>query len=198
MAPPSTEPGSCSRLSWADEVEAVEASPSATRAIPFELPPLAATAHAALVLQASCLDPDAEPFIGFPGGSEARLHLSDTKGSFSGSEHSLSACGKVPARPRRLRRRRRPRGVIGAEQRPSSPPPQRRLASIVVHPPRMSVEPDADGFRAVESSRRWRRAPAPRRPVPADLVGKCFNCFAGDHIKAEWQIAPSHPSASTA
>lgn len=42
--------GSCSRHSWADEVEAKEASHSAGRSFPYELPSLAAAAHAALVL----------------------------------------------------------------------------------------------------------------------------------------------------
>jgi hypothetical protein len=53
------EPGSCSRLSWADEVKANEASRGAASPTGFNLPPLAATAHAAFMLQASSLDPDA-------------------------------------------------------------------------------------------------------------------------------------------
>lgn len=65
-------------------------------------------------------------------------------------------------------------------------PPPRRLASIVVHPARMSAEPDTEGFREVHSRWRWRCATAPAsRPVPADLVGKCFNCFAEDHVRAD-------------
>lgn len=68
---------------------------------------------------------------------------------------------------------------------PTPPPSHRRLASIVVHPPRMSVEPDADGFRPVQRRRRWRRVAEPRRLVPSNLIGKCFNCLAGDHVCAE-------------
>jgi hypothetical protein len=47
-----------------------------------------------------------------------------------------------------------------------------RLMSIVVHPARMSAEPDADGFRKVESRRHWRRAADSHRPrpVPPNLV----------------------------
>lgn len=66
-----------------------------------------------------------------------------------------------------------------------SPAPAPHLESLVVHPPRMSVEPNADGFRAVQSRRCWRRIAAPRCPVPANLVGKCFNCLSGNHVKAE-------------
>ncbi|XP_066322578.1 uncharacterized protein [Miscanthus floridulus] len=62
---------------------------------------------------------------------------------------------------------------------------QEKLKSVVVHPARLSVEPDADGFRKVESRRRWRRAaPASRaRPVPHHLVGLCFNCLGKDHVR---------------
>jgi len=73
-------------------------------------------------------------------------------------------------------------------RRPSmQPPPKypRRLASIVVHPTRMSVEPNEDCFKQVHSKRRWRRAVTPRRPVPSYLIGKCFNCLAGDHVRAD-------------
>jgi len=45
---------------------------------------------------------------------------------------------------------------------------------------------DADGFRTVVYRRRARdEARLPRRPrrlVPADLVGRCFNCLATDHV----------------
>jgi hypothetical protein len=71
----------------------------------------------------------------------------------------------------------------------ATPAPQlepRRVASIIIHPPRMSVQPDADGFMEVQSRRRWRHAPEPRRPVPPNLVGKCFNCLAEDHVRADY------------
>lgn len=40
--------------------------------------------------------------------------------------------------------------------------------------------PDADGWYA-KGSRRARQVHRPRRPVPKDLRGKCFNCFSPDH-----------------
>lgn len=49
----------------------------------------------------------------------------------------------------------------------------------------MSMAPDAEGFRQVRSRRRWRRVASPRRPVPSNLVGLCFNCLAGDHVHAD-------------
>lgn len=47
-----------------------------------------------------------------------------------------------------------------------------------------------EDFRPVMSHRCWRRVAALWRPVPLDLVGKCFNFFAGDHVKADCM---SHP-----
>ncbi|CAD6234888.1 unnamed protein product [Miscanthus lutarioriparius] len=47
------------------------------------------------------------------------------------------------------------------------------------------MAPDAEGFRQVQSRRRWRRVASPRRPVPSNLVGLCFNCLAGDHVHAD-------------
>lgn len=88
-------------------------------------------------------------------------------------------------RRRRGRRNRRGRA-------PEVPPlphvqPSRPVGSpaAAAHPPRMSTEPDVDGFREVHSRRRWRRTTAPRRPVPASLVGKCFNCLIESHVKAQ-------------
>jgi hypothetical protein len=66
------------------------------------------------------------------------------------------------------------------------PSPLRRLASVVVLPTHMSVEPDADSFRQVQSRRRWRRVDAPRSLVPSILEGKCFNCLATDHVRADY------------
>jgi hypothetical protein len=186
------ESGSCSRVSWADEVEADEASLGVATPSSFNLPPLAAAAHTTMVLHSSSLDPDAEPFVGSPGRSGGKLSFSDSEASFDSEASAASGRGKAPQRPRKQRRRRRHRPrrdnrvVEGARRPPSAPPEQpRRLASIVVHPLRMSLAPDAEGFRAVESRRRWRRAPVPRRPVPANLVGKCFNCLSMNHVKAD-------------
>lgn len=82
------EPGSCSRLSWADEVEAEEASLAAMSPAGCQLPSLAAAAHATLVLQGSSLNPDAEPFVGSPGGFTVRLNFSDSEASLSDLEAS--------------------------------------------------------------------------------------------------------------
>jgi hypothetical protein len=63
--------------------------------------------------------------------------------------------------------------------------PPTRLASVVVHPAHLSAELDSDGFCEVHIRRRWRRPPKEEgRPVPADLVGKCFNFFATNHVCA--------------
>ncbi|KAG2649711.1 hypothetical protein PVAP13_1NG128738 [Panicum virgatum] len=64
----------------------------------------------------------------------------------------------------------------------------RRSSSVAAPPSQMRGDPlvDADGFRTVVYKRRARgdtRLPRrPRRPVPADLVGRCFNCLATDHV----------------
>ena len=47
---------------------------------------------------------------------------------------------------------------------------------------------DAEGFQLVVNKHRLRselrqpRRPPARRPVPADLIGRCFNCLASDHV----------------
>ena len=47
---------------------------------------------------------------------------------------------------------------------------------------------DAEGFQLVVNKHRLRselrqpRRPPARRPVPADLIGRCFNCLAFDHV----------------
>lgn len=73
-------------------------------------------------------------------------------------------------------------------------PPSQRLASVVVHPPRLSGQADADGFREIVSRRRWRRRRRPRlntrRSVPRGLEGKCFNCLSTDHVKALCRSLP--------
>ncbi|KAG2653811.1 hypothetical protein PVAP13_1NG409857 [Panicum virgatum] len=60
-------------------------------------------------------------------------------------------------------------------------------------PPRLRSTPfvDADGFQLVVSKRNLRclrsgfcrvQPPPPRRPVPADLVGRCSNCLSFGHV----------------
>ncbi|CAD6222371.1 unnamed protein product [Miscanthus lutarioriparius] len=112
------EPGSCSRHSWADEVDEEETARSAGRSALFEFPPLAAATHASFVLQASSLDPDAEPFFASPGGSE-RLHFTDSEASFGDSDAPPSSghgrCTIV--------------GVGGASRRRGAPCPPTWLAN---------------------------------------------------------------------
>lgn len=186
------ELGSPSRRSWADIVEEDEEALRSTAGSVLEhLPPLAAAAHAAHVLRASSLDPNAEPFPGSPRG---RVRFSDSEESSGDSDEPPPSTGRGKAvrRSRRIRRRRRRRNAAGfmADARragPQTPPPLRGgFASVVVHPARMSAEPDSDRFHEVHSRRRWRRAVQEvARPVPADLVGKCFYCFATDHVRAD-------------
>ncbi|CAD6230183.1 unnamed protein product [Miscanthus lutarioriparius] len=139
------------------------------------------------------LDPHAEPYIASHGDFEDRLRFTDSEASFDDSDAPPSSeRDKSVLLPRQQRRRPNPASSRGAHHH-ASRPPQRiptRLASIVVHPARMSIEPDADGFRRVQSRRRWRRAAVPSRPVPRDLVGKCFNCFAEDHVRAKCTSPP--------
>lgn len=101
------EPGSCSRWSWADEVEAEKASLSARGSDTFNLPPMAAAAHATLVLQATSLNPDAEPYQGSPGCSGARLCFTDSEASLSDHDGSPFYGAGQAERLRRQRRRRR-------------------------------------------------------------------------------------------
>ncbi|CAN6237908.1 unnamed protein product [Urochloa humidicola] len=62
-------------------------------------------------------------------------------------------------------------------------PPPSRVAFLNLG----RTDPD-DGWTEVRRKRRERQQrvgpPQPRRPVPADLVGRCFNCLASDHIAA--------------
>jgi hypothetical protein len=68
------------------------------------------------------------------------------------------------------------------------PPPPGRPTRSSRHAPLV----DEDGFRLVVSKRRAReerasarQRPMPaRRPVPADLVGRCFNCLSYYHVAA--------------
>lgn len=73
-----------------------------------------------------------------------------------------------------------------------SPDRRPRLRSVVAHPPRLGSAVDKEGFHIVESKRRWRRHPRPAptgpRPVPAALVGLCFNCLASDRVAARCRL----------
>lgn len=84
-------------------------------------------------------------------------------------------------------RRTHPPAIDGPSRasRPDVPP--RRSPLSAAHGP-----PDADGFHLVESRRRWRRRKPPRqsRPVPPELVGKCFNCLDEGHVRANCTNPP--------
>ena len=76
-------------------------------------------------------------------------------------------------------------GFMADARRPlrRDPPPPRSRSSPVV---------DDDGFTEVVNKRRLRaanrpgrRTNPPRRPIPADLVGRCFNCLAHDHVGSQ-------------
>lgn len=158
------------------------------------LPPLAAAAHASLVLRASSLDPLAAPF-GSPSEDDlgGRLHFSDSEASDEDSvAPPSSGRGAAAALPRRMRRRRRRPARRPFLAGPATPPgsPSPRNGQVPAHPARMSALPDSDGFRVVESRRRWRRAAPPRRPIPANLVGKCFNCLSESHVKVDCTEPP--------
>lgn len=182
MDPSSSSP----RPHWADEVEDMDAPRSAGRSI--DLPPLAAVAHASFVLRVSSLDPEAAPFFASPGASK-RLHFSDSEESFGDSDTGCRSPRPTAASRTKLRgRRRRPRrrhARRGAPQLASPPLQPSAPVRLVTHRPRLAAEANADGFRQVHSHRRWRRSTPPRRPVPADLVGKCFNCLSDSHVKAD-------------
>ena len=98
-----------------------------------------------------------------------------------------------------------PRGFM-ADARRVAPPPARSLrfshaplptgrSSVGSTPRPATARPplvDEDGFQLVVPRRHFRgdhgatrRSVAPpRRPVSADLVGRCFNCLAFDHVVA--------------
>ena len=69
-------------------------------------------------------------------------------------------------------------------------PPRASTSELPRRSPRAAPLVDADGFRLIVSKRRLRseqlrRRPRPAwRPVPADLVGRCFNYLAFDHVAA--------------
>lgn len=54
--------------------------------------------------------------------------------------------------------------------------------------------PDTDGWQRYESRRarkqRLRESSRPRRPVPEDLRGRCFNCFSSSHRAAACRAEP--------
>lgn len=192
--PLAMEPRSGSRRSWADMAYAEEAARDAARSAYPELPPLTAAAHASLVLRTTSLDLDATPFSSPGAGYGDRLHFTDSEASFGDSDASPlqgNVGAPVPVLRRRWRRicRHRPfQGSLAAP--PPSPAPVAHPSVLATHPPQMTGQLDADGFREVVSRRHWRRMVVQRRPVPANLVGKCFNCLSESHVKADCTSPP--------
>lgn len=153
------------------------------------------------------LNPFAPPFSPASSGAAGaqRVSLADSEASSDSESPSLPPQGRgkrvVEPRKRHSRRRRRRPPATAAvggfladacrsHPQPSSPqhsPPRRHLASVMVHPARPTGPLDADGYYQVQSCRRWRRRAPPKltKPVPKNLVGLCFNCLAGDPIKAD-------------
>jgi hypothetical protein len=65
-------------------------------------------------------------------------------------------------------------------------------ASAGCHHPSPHPKTDEEGWHLVTRRKQWRRLPhqappphQPRRLVPADLVGRCFNYLRQDHVAAE-------------
>ncbi|KAG2621192.1 hypothetical protein PVAP13_3NG189289 [Panicum virgatum] len=148
------------------------------------------------------LNPEASPFSATPGagpshpveGSPEGICFSipsdsDEDGDEDDDLHWIPPCtspkGKsaaVAGRRRSTSPARAPDGFM-ADARRSGHAPSRSFSPPLV---------DEEGFRRVVSRRRLReiarRAPPPirvRRPVPADLVGRCFNCLAFDHVASQ-------------
>ena len=71
---------------------------------------------------------------------------------------------------------------------PAPPPPRIVLIRPSASRQRGAVRPGPGGWVKFvsrgERRRRRREARPPRRQVPADLVGKCFNCFSAGHTAA--------------
>ena len=102
---------------------------------------------------------------------------------------------RAPPPPRATPRSSPPRRPSFPPPRVAPPPPSLRRVDPAAPPPparplRVAPYFDEDGFQLVVSKRRAREERAPprgrpaRRPVPVDLVGRCFNCFSFNHMAA--------------
>jgi hypothetical protein len=73
----------------------------------------------------------------------------------------------------------------GAAQPEPRREPPRPVFKLVARPASSSraprPSPDAEGWVEVRSRRRPRGPPPPRRSIPQDLRGRCFNCMAPSH-----------------
>ncbi|CAN6231513.1 unnamed protein product [Urochloa humidicola] len=170
-------------------------APSPTSPTPGSTPDPAATHHAApanpptpapaTIPPASSHPNDSSPL---PAGKSKVQRWSDNSPESDSSGESAAST------------RRSYRDVVAASinsaapSRPSPPtatkPPPRIILKSTVHipPPARRVR-DADGWEQVESRAERRErvelSRRPRRPVPVDLRGRCFNCFSGGHRAAQ-------------
>lgn len=168
--------------------------PAATTAPAFTSP---ATAAASFPSQAPgsspTLSPHARPFK--PAGRSKESQWSDSSsasddGASAGAGTSgyrsfrevvvASLASKAPTPP----------SPVPAQ----APRPRILLRSEVARPQQPKRVPDADGWMRKESraTRRklYRPQPRPRRLVPADLRGLCFNCFSPAHRAAQCRSRP--------
>lgn len=150
-------------------------SPPTAQTPPVSTPlPAAAAATPALQtsVSPSSLSPLAAPFRPAGCSKEARWSNSSpvaNSGSREASPTPRSFRDVVVA------------SLTSAAPEPTRPSPvahkPRIVLCSVVHRPSPGLGTDEEGWTTVESKRaRWFRHP--RRPVPADLLGLCFNCFS--------------------
>ena len=101
-------------------------------------------------------------------------------GSEAGTSAASAAAGRPPPGPAAAPAR----AVRGASRRHATG----RLRFVKQ---RRASRPDPEGWQRFRSGRerldRW-RSTRPRRRVPADLVGKCFNCFSATHTAARCHL----------
>jgi len=75
-----------------------------------------------------------------------------------------------------------------------APRPPKAISWARPRPVREVKGPDAGGWQRYESHRarkqRLKELRCPRRPVPVDLWGRCFNCFSTSHRAAACQEGP--------
>lgn len=130
------------------------------------------------------------------GGSPAPLAVGDVRGKQSqrarsrSSGHGLRRHAQFPPGAPAASLGDAGRACTGFEAGVVAHAPSLRLASVVVHPPRLIGQVDADDFREIASRRRRRPRLDTGRPVRRGLEGKCFNCLVTNHLKAQCQSLP--------
>jgi len=166
-------------------------APSPTSLTPGSTPdpvatPSAATAKPSPAPEATHFNVRSSP----PAGRSKTLRWCDD------SPDSPSSGESATAAPARRSYRDVVESVTPAASPESSPPvavkpPPRILLRSTVHVPPTRIAIDADGWETVESrSQRRERSRRPRRPVPVDLRGRCFNCFSDTHRAAQCRSRP--------